>query len=247
MTVIFFEIRRGFAMSKRQCISLLVCLGMVLPLTACGNFGVAADSTAQISSRDESVESSAAEQSLLDHDATEAEASDDLDADMEKLEAIGDVEVENGILTVSITLPADLVGEDVTQKSLDEKVGEKYVAVMLNEDGSVTYKMTKAQHEQMLAELKKTMEDAFEEMIESDTYNITAISYNDNCSVFEVTLGSDALGFADSFSVLSFYLFGGMYGIFSGDKSESIIVNFYDPDGNLIETADSADMGEQED
>lgn len=191
----------------------------------------------QISSRFETVESS----------STEAESSDDLDADRKRLEEIGDVEVENGVLTVSITLPAGMVGKEVTQEGLNEMVGEKYVAVKLNEDGSITYKMTKAQHEQMLTGIKEKAEDAFEKMIESDTYNILAISHNDSYSVFEVTLGSDTLGLADSFSVISFNLFGGVYSIFSGNKAESILVNFYDPDGNLIETADSADKGDQED
>ena len=99
----------------------------------------------------------------------------------------------------------------------------------------------------MLTGIKEKAEDAFEKMIESDTYNILAISHNDSYSVFEVTLGSDTLGLADSFSVISFNLFGGVYSIFSGNKAESILVNFYDPDGNLIETADSADKGDQED
>ena len=49
-------------------------------------------------------------------------------------------------------------------------------------------------------------------------------------------------GLADIGAGTRFYLYGGMYQIFCGDRSESIIVNFYAPDGTLIDTADSAQM-----
>ena len=51
------------------------------------------------------------------------------------------------------------------------------------------------------------------------------------------------MGFADSFATLAFYLYGGMYGIFTGKTPEKVIVNFYNPSGDLISTADSSKMG----
>ena len=35
----------------------------------------------------------------------------------------------------------------------------------------------------------------------------------------------------------------GFYALFSGQTVEHVIVNFYDVSGNLIETADSTDIG----
>lgn len=46
----------------------------------------------------------------------------------------------------------------------------------------------------------------------------------------------------DSFSVIAFYMYGDMYQLFAGDKSSSIVVNFYNPEGGLISSADSANM-----
>ena len=39
---------------------------------------------------------------------------------------------------------------------------------------------------------------------------------------------------------------GLLYGQFSGNVPEHIIVNFYDPNGNLIEAVDSADFEDSE-
>lgn len=81
------------------------------------------------------------------------EQADTEDENMAALDALGKVETENGILTVSITIPADLVGE-TTQEDLDASKGELYQSALLNDDGSVTYKMTKKQHRAMLENIR---------------------------------------------------------------------------------------------
>lgn len=168
---------------------------------------------------------------------------DELNADMAALEAIGDVEVKNGFLTVSITLPKGFVTDEVSQKKLDAEAGDNYLSAKLNEDGSVTYKLTKAQHGAMLKGITKSMAESLQEMINDDEkYGIAEIKHNDTYSVFDVTMDTDTLGLADSFTLLAFYMYGGMYGIFSGNKVDNVIVNFYDPTGKLIKSGNSADM-----
>jgi hypothetical protein len=39
-------------------------------------------------------------------------------------------------------------------------------------------------------------------------------------------------------------MYGAIYGIFSGKTPEKVIVNFYNTNGDLIETADSSQMEE---
>ena len=168
---------------------------------------------------------------------------DDFEKDMEELSAIGDVEVENGILTVSITIPAELVGE-ITQEELDEGNGTNYVSAVINDDGSVTYKMTKAQHKEMLASLVKGFDEGIQEMVDdNENFSIASVKYNEDFTVFDVTMDGNELGLGDSFSVMAFYMYGGMYGIFTGKRPEHVVVNFYDPEGNLIESGDSANFG----
>ena len=164
------------------------------------------------------------------------------DEDAAALAAIGNVETENGILTVSVTIPADLVGE-TTQEDLNAYIGELYQSAVLNEDGSVTYKMTKKQHRAMLESLAESVDESAQEMIDDDeNYTIAAISHNDDCTEFNVTLDGTEIGLGDYFTSYVFFMNGLMYGKFSGYTPEHIIVNFFDPDGNLIEVMDSADQ-----
>lgn len=167
---------------------------------------------------------------------------DELQEDMDELAAIGDVEVENGILTVSITVPADLVGE-TTQESLDASKGENYLSAVLNEDGSVTYKMTKAQHRAMLESIAVSIDDSIQTMIDdNETYTITSVEHNDTFTEYDVTLEGTEIGFGDMFTSYTFFIAGHLYGIFSGHADEKMVVNFYDPDGNLIDSYDSDEL-----
>ena len=78
----------------------------------------------------------------------------------DELEALGQVQTEDGVFFVIITLPPDIVGADITQESLDADAGENYISAKLNDDGSVSYKMTKKQHKVMLDGLVESMEQS---------------------------------------------------------------------------------------
>lgn len=171
----------------------------------------------------------------------EASKEDELAADMAELKSIGEVEVENGFLTVSITLPKDLVTDEVNQKKLDAEAGNSYLSAKLNNDGTVTYKLTKAQYRAMLDGITEGMKESFQEMINDENRSIREIKHNDTYSVFDVTLDTDTVGLGDSFTVLAFYMYGGLYGIFSGNRADNVIVNFYDPAGKLIQSGNSAE------
>ena len=60
---------------------------------------------------------------------------------------------------------------------------------------------------------------------------------------FDAYLSTSQVGITESFMVLSFYMYGGIYSLFSGENVDNISVNFYGPDGNLIRTANSSEMG----
>lgn len=164
-----------------------------------------------------------------------------LEKDKEELSHIGDIEVENGLLTVSITLPSDFT-EGVTQSDLDAQDGTKYVSAKLNDDGSVTYKFTKSQYKEMLQEISNSIEDSLKELVDSNDYSFTEIKHNADYTEFNATIEGSEPSLADSFAVLGFYMYSGIYGIFKGKSPENVIVNFYDTSGNLINTTNSSDL-----
>ena len=166
---------------------------------------------------------------------------DSLQNDLDELSKIGEVEVKDGILTVSITLPSSFLG-DVTQEDLDNEAGASYVSAKLNDDGSVTMKLTMAQYEEMMREIIEEVDSSINELKDDENCNITDIKHNDDYTVFDVTLSSNEVGLYDAFSVIGFYMYGGIYAAFAGNTVDKIVVNFYDPDGNLITTSDSSEL-----
>ena len=62
---------------------------------------------------------------------------------------------------------------------------------------------------------------------------------------FKVTTTSSELNLAESFSVLAFYMYGGMYNVFNGTEVENIAVDFInEATGQIMNSANSRDMGE---
>lgn len=215
----------------------LLVASMAVGLVACGSNSSGSDTASE---KDKTAEQSDATK----QEDTEKENSEEeqLKADEAELAAYGDVSVQNGLVFVSINVPKDIAGDDVTQESLDAGAGENYTSAKLNEDGSVTYLMTRAQHAAMLDSIRKGVDEGIQEMVNSDDYNMEKITYNDDLTQYDVTLSTTDLGFTDSFGVLALYMYSGMYGIFSGKQPDNVVVNYYNPSGNLITTANSKDM-----
>lgn len=159
-----------------------------------------------------------------------------------------EIGVDEGLLTVEITIPSDFL-EGQTQEDLDVIAKENgYESIKLNSDGSATYKMTKSQHKKMLKDMADGFNQSFDEMIGSEDYpNFTEIKANDNFTDFTIKTKSTELDFNESFSVMNFYLCGGMYNIYSGDEVDNIHVKFInDTTGEVISESNSKDMAETE-
>lgn len=165
--------------------------------------------------------------------------------DWDKLSAIGDVEVENGIMTVSLTVPADLA-QNTTQETIDAGIGTQYQSAVRNEDGSITYKMTKTQHQAMVEQLAMSFDRSLQELVDDENHMISNITRNDDFTVFDVTLDGTELAMSDAYTAFGLYMYGDMFGVFNGSRPEHVIVNYYDPNGNLIDSGDSATMHQQQ-
>jgi uncharacterized lipoprotein NlpE involved in copper resistance len=177
---------------------------------------------------------------------TETASSESTEDSSSVLDAIGDVEVDEKLLTVELTIPAEYVGE-TTQEELNATAEEKgFKSITLNDDGSATYVMTKAQHREMMDELAENINSTLADMVGSEDYpNFTDISANDDFTEFTITTTSTELDLNESFSVMAFYMCGGMYNIFNGTPVDNVHVDFINADsGEIINSADSSDTAE---
>ena len=173
------------------------------------------------------------------------ETTENSDDGMKELEAIGDVNVEKGLFNVTLNIPRDYVGE-TTQKELDELAKEKgFKSITLNSDGSATYVMNKAQHEELLSGIRDSINSSLQEMVGSEEYpNITKIEANEDFTSFTVTTKNQEPDFSESFGILALYMYGGMYAVFSGDEVENVHVDFVNADsGEVISSSNSKDIG----
>ena len=172
-----------------------------------------------------------------------SESAEEIDSAFEQL---GDIDVDKGLFNVTITFPASFIGEDMTQEKLDESIkdDEGIKSATLNADGSATYVMTKAKHQEMIDDTKKTIDDALQEMINDESMHITDIKANADYTKFTVTVSTEEVGLSESFSVIALYSYGGMYGIITGKEVDNVQVDFVNKDGKVISTGNSKDMGE---
>lgn len=160
-------------------------------------------------------------------------------------ESEGGLSVDKNLFNVTLTYPASMVEEGTTQESLNEEIkGEKGIkSATLNEDGSVTYVMTKAYHREIVQEMENSIKEDLAAMVGSEDYpNFTDVQANDDFTSFTVTTTSTSLDLMESFSVLQFYLEGGLYGVISGNNPDNIHVEFVNAEtGEIIQSADSSD------
>lgn len=156
------------------------------------------------------------------------------------LEALGKIETQNGISSVAIKIPADMT-KGITDENLKSSEGKRYISAKRNPDGSITYRMSKKQHKEMLDEMKKSIEKYMKDLVDDDKFSINEITHNDNFTKFIVKLSGEELNINDSLSTLTFYMVGGMYSLFSGKEKENITVEYYNSKGKLVDTANSKD------
>jgi hypothetical protein len=176
-------------------------------------------------STDEPDTASAAPAAVQPADAGEQrEPGGDTEGDLSELEAIGDVEVERGLLSVEVTIPADLAGEADLDGLVAEMAAEgiSIADARRNPDGSVTYKMSRGDHRRLLGSLRDSFKESFEE-VPDDFPSIRSITFNDDLTRFRMTV--DRPAFENSFDgfVVFLPLFAaGIYAAFDGRDPEGM-------------------------
>ena len=218
----------------KKILSLLVCAG-VFGLSACSK-----EDTAITRSETEGTTVAETEQ-IVDTQSLE----DSTEEFGDTLEAFGDIDVDQDMLSVTITFPADFVGES-SQERIDQNVAEDdgILEGTYNDDGSVTYVMTNEKYQELLDTTAQSIDESLQEIVDSDDYpNVLSITHNEDYTEFTVECAENFIGANNSMLALQFYAYGGMYGVVLGESPENVHVEYiYTETGELIEDADSRDM-----
>ena len=228
----------------------LLCCGALL-LTGCGSDPSESSSAASSATADAN-SSPAAEVVTPDQEEDAPAAESDAPADEmtdAEMAALGDVEVNQGLLSVTITLPKEFA-EDVTQADIDKAIADGDIQDgRLNDDGTVSYRLSKSQHEESLAELRGSVDEVIAEENSTNPGLYEEVTYNDDMTQFRVVV-ADRKKYEQSMSMMGLgLLFGAaFYQIFYGvpEDERNVVIEYVDgKTGEVFDTYDSRDEREQ--
>lgn len=140
--------------------------------------------------------------------------------------------VDKGLLNVEVTIPAEFFEEDELAEVVAEAEEEESKAATVNDDGSVTYKMSKGQHKEMMKEMEKELKESVEELINNDDlpsiYNVT---HTKKFTEYEVTVDQEAFENSfDGFAILGLAMSGMFYQLYDGVPADKMNVQIHTVD-----------------
>lgn len=149
------------------------------------------------------------------------------------------IEVDKGLFNVEITLPSSFFGEEELaniEKNIKEDISD--AEITKNDDGSLTIKMSKSEHKQLLNDMKQGFVEGIDQMINEEFTTIQDVTYDEDFSNFKLIV-SDQSSFEESFdgfATFSLGLASLMYQAFAGADLEKVKVNFELVDQSTNET-----------
>lgn len=215
----------------KKILSFLLFLAVIVNLCACGS-----KSAVSVVTAEKAQEPSAAVAS----GAAEQKADNPDNGPWGELEKAGRIETIEGLKYASVTIPAEF-SEGAAQELLDSSAGTSYTSAKLNDNGSVTYKLTEKQYNEMLSGMKQMIDENLQEFVDTENLAFTKIVPNQDYTAFDVYISTKEIGANESFMTLALGMYSELYNVFTVNSSEDVSINIYGPDGNLIKTAAPGD------
>lgn len=191
---------------------------------------------------------SAADDQQKAADATEAVVSV---AEGNQTEAGEGIEVDKNVLNVKITLPASMFEDQEVDQEIAEAIKEGVKEVVKNDDGSVTYTMSKSYHSKKLKEMGDEIAKSADEIITEGTFaSIKDITYNNSYSEFSLIVDKEAYqNSMDGFVTMALGMQGMLYQLFEGIDADNnkVTINVQDEStGEVFHTVVYPDTLESE-
>lgn len=163
--------------------------------------------------------------------------------------------VDKGLLNVEVTLPAAFFEGTDMDEVIAEAKKDGVKEVKQNEDGSITYIMSKAEHKKMVTEMGTSITEYTEELKNSEEYpSIKDVTHNKSFTEFTLTVDKDSYENSfDGFAVLGLGMQSAMYHAFKGANPDEYKVTISVKDeatqevfGEVIYPDAFEEMGETE-
>ena len=147
-------------------------------------------------------------------------------------ESDGSVEVDKGLIDIEVTIPASFFDEeDINEVAANAKEnGMKSAKV--NADDSITYKMSKAKHKELMKEMKNNLTEYTDNLLSNEDFaSIRDVKYNKKFTEFSIVVDKEAFENSfDGFAVLGLGMAGMYYQLFDGVNSGKLNVTIHTVD-----------------
>lgn len=203
----------------RKIKGLIVALTLVTTLIACGGEDPETTKTDEETTGDQTI------------------VENDTDQDQEDQS----VDVDKGLLNVEITLPASLIEEQDLDDLVAEAKAQGIDEVIKNGDGSVTYKMSKAKHQEMMEEIETGILETMNEMKNiEELESISDVTTNSSYSEFTMVVNKEAYESSfDGFAAFGLGISGMFYQLFDGENPDNLKVKVFVEDEETGEVFDT--------
>ena len=157
--------------------------------------------------------------------SSEASANQTEQNEKQKKDDDGKVAVDKGLLSVEITMPASMLE---SQKDTEEAMGsvkeQGVKEVTKNEDGSLTFKMSKSVHKEMMNEIGTSIKETVEETKNSEDYSSIQDITTDFFTKFTMVVDQETYeNSMDGFAALTLGM-SGFYQIYDGADPDKYTV-----------------------
>ncbi|MDK2980020.1 MAG: hypothetical protein PWQ55_367 [Chloroflexota bacterium] len=142
------------------------------------------------------------EMTMIAGNSASQSATPEPETSVDNQQNIGDLDVDQGLFDVEITIPASIFSsEDTSQIDLEAYANESgFKKAVLNPDGSVTVTLSKSDYAIILDELRNSLNQSFAELVGApDTPYITNIISDRNFT--QVIVDVDRVGYEAAFDL----------------------------------------------
>ncbi|MGN1402336.1 MAG: hypothetical protein ACI4XL_12640 [Bacillus sp. (in: firmicutes)] len=149
------------------------------------------------------------------------------------------VNVDKGLLNVEVTLPASYFEDQDKKEIIKEAKNSGVKEVTENEDGSVTYKMSKSTHKEMLAEMATGIEETMDELeTDEELSSIQKVEAKKDFTDFTFTINREEETGLEGFAMLGIAIQSLYYQLFSGVDEDDFKATFHLIDAETNEEYD---------
>ena len=144
------------------------------------------------------------------------------------------------------TIVIPTVYESVTSQEEADEIAKKngYESAVLEEDGSLTIVMEEDVYETMISSFLDSVQKGVKEIIgDGSVSSVKKIEYNEDLSIFTVTIDADEIGIIERQAADELVMYGTLYHIYTGNSVDHIQVDYVSEEsGEVSESADSGSL-----